>query len=159
MQRIEEEDEGDEADAGEEGEVLESVWHKVNDDVTLSQADLCAINSGLHWAWESQGTRWNDVELKQILGHALLRLEDDKYHQLDLKDVITRLCDERDEFTKRVKLHAERHREHWVVWVLQLERRYLEMCAKDKKSVLSLRFVTISQLTSQLGWLNSETMS
>lgn len=159
MQRIEEEDEGDEADAGEEGEVSESVWHKVNEDVTLSQADLCAIYSCLHWASESQGTRWNDVELKQILGHALLRLDDDKYHQLDLKDVITRLCDERDDLTKKVKLHAERHRENWVVWIPKLKGRYLEMCAKDKKSVLSLRFVTISQLTSHLGWLNSETMS
>ena len=37
---------------------------KVNDKVTLHQPELCLIYTALHWAWRSDGTPLNDIEIK-----------------------------------------------------------------------------------------------
>ena len=122
----------------EEGEFIEGVFYKVNEHVTLNQPELCVIYTFLHYS------AWNKVEIKQIVGHPLLELGDDMYDKLDLGEVIKCLRDEDDGFTIRVKVPAEEHRKHWLKWIPQLQKKYLNMCDKDDKSVPPLYLVQLS---------------
>lgn len=143
LERIEEGDEGEEGKEGDAGEVSELVSHKVNEDVTLSQPELCVIYSCLHWALDLTTIPINDAELKQIIGHALLELDNDKYLRLDLEDVIMRLRDERDDLTKLVKVPAESLKSNWLKWIPQLQKKSSRMLNKDEKSVSSQYSVTV----------------
>lgn len=147
---------GEEGGVSEE-EVLE-LWYKVSKEVTLHQPELCAIYTAVHWAWKPDGSPWNDVEIKQIVGHATLGLDEDKYHHLDLTDVIKQFYIEDNDLTKAAKSIAERLKKMLVAWIPQQHEKYLNMCRKDKKSVSPVRSVTISQLIGRLGWPNCETM-
>lgn len=130
----------------------------MNKEVTLHQPELCAIYTAVHWAWKPDSSPWNDVEIKQIVGYAILGLDEDKYRHLDLTDVIKQIHIEENDLTKAAKSIAERLKKMLVAWIPQQHERYLNMYRKDKKSVSSLRSVTISQLIGRLGWPNSETM-
>lgn len=129
-------------DGEERGEVLD-VSHKVNEDVTLYQTELCVMYNCLHWERHSHYTGWNNVEIKQIVGHAMLRLNYDEYDGLNLEDVIERLRNEKDVLTELVKVPAEKLKKNWVNWIPKLHEKYVNMCRNDKKSVPSLCFVMV----------------
>ena len=136
MERIEEEDYfGDEEEEAEEGEVMD-ISYKVNDDVTLYQPELCAIYTAIHWAWKPDGNPWNEIEIKQIVGHAILRLEEDKYNRLDLVDVFKCLQRAESDLTRAVKSAVEKVSSNFVSWIPQQYEKYLDMCRKDERSVL-----------------------
>ena len=125
-----------------EGEAFEGEVHdlsmKVNDKVTLHKPELRLIYTALHWTCRSNGLPWNDVEIKQIVGHAVLKLDEDKYQSLDLTQVIKLLHKDEDQYTRDVKLIAERSKRLFVSWFQQQHENYLDMCRKDEKSVPSL---------------------
>ena len=132
IKEMEEEEEEDDEYGGKKKEVLKQVSHKVNEEVTLYQPELCIIYSCLHSAWKTEDTRWNAAEIKQIVGHAMLELDDVKYGHLDLGDVIERLRNKNDALTRGGKVPAEKLKDNWVNWIPQRYAKYLKMCRKDK---------------------------
>ncbi len=146
MEIIEEEEYSED----EEGEVSE-VSCTVNDQVTLHQPELCAIYTAIHWACKPDGNPWGDVEIKQIVGHAILRLDEDEYRHLDLRDVIGWLQREDNDLTRAVKPVAERLRGNLVPWIARLREKYLGMCGGDERWVSTLRSVAILEVTWCLG--------
>lgn len=80
------EEEGEVEEEVSEGEVLD-LWYKVNNEVTLHQPELCVIYTAVYWGWKPDCNPWNDVEIKQIVKHAILPLDEDKYHGLRLTDL------------------------------------------------------------------------
>ena len=150
MEIIEEEEYSED----EEGQVSE-VSCTVNDHVTLHQPELCAIYTAIHWACKPDGSPWSDVEIKEIVGHAILRLAEDEYRHLDLRDVIGWLQREDNDLTRAVKPVAERLKGDLVPWIARLREKYLHMCGMDAKSVSPLRSVMILELTWCLGRPNS----
>lgn len=143
----------------EEEEVIGQVSHTVNEYITLFQPDLCVIYAWAHWTSKSEDDQGSCIEIKQIVGHALLQLDDDMYDRLDLKDVIDRFHDQNNGLTSAVRVAAERHKNRWVDWIPQLREKYLGMCRKDKKSVASQCLVILAKLTEHLGWLNKGKMN
>ena len=75
---------------------------------------------------------------KQIIGQAVLKLDEDKYQSLDLTQVIRLLQREEDQYTRDVKLIAEKSKSLFVSWFQQQHEKYLDMCRKEEKSVPSL---------------------
>lgn len=150
MEQVDDEKQEEEQEDVSEGEAFEGEVRdlslKVNDTVTLHQPELCLIYTALHWDCRSDGTPWNDVEIKQIIGHAVLKLDEDMYQSLDLTQVIKLLEREEDQYTRDVKLIAERSKRLFVSWFQQQHEKYLSMCRKDEKSVPSLWSLTTPQL-------------
>lgn len=124
----EEEEEGDEG----EGEVSD-ISYAVSDEITLHQPELCAIYTAIHWAWKSDGTPWSDVEIKQLVGHAILKLDEDTYSRFDLWDVIRILHRNESGLTRDVRPIAENLKENFMVWIPQQYEKYLDMCRKDER--------------------------
>ena len=122
-------------DEEEEEEVVGQVSHTVNGDITLSQQELCVIYTWEHWISRSKDNGKNYVDIKRIVGHSMLELDDDMYDRLDLQDVIDRFHDESDSLTSDVKIPAEQHRNRWVTWTPQLHKKYLRKCHDNKESV------------------------
>lgn len=150
MEQVDDEKQEEEQENVSEGEAFEGEVRdlslKVNDKVTLHQPELCLIYTTLHWDCRSDGTPWNDVEIKQIVGHAVLKLDEDMYQSLDLTQVIKLLEREENQYTRDVKLIAERSKRLFVSWFQQQHEKYLSMCRKDEKSVPSLWSLTTPQL-------------
>ena len=142
----------------EEEEVVGQVSHTVNEHITLFQPDLCVIYAWVHWTSKSEDDEVNYIEIEQIVGHALLELDGGMYDRLDLEDVIDRFRNENDSLTSIVKVPAEDHRDHWVKWIPQLQKKCLKMCRGDENSVASQCLVTFPELIGRLGWLNREKM-
>lgn len=139
----EEEDEEGEDYEGEDDDI-EDLSLQVNADVTLNRADLGLIYTGIHWAEKSEGNRWSDEEIKNVIGYAIFRLDEQSYNRLDLRHVIKRLHDPKDSLTIEVEMTAMRVKKNFVEWFPQLYAKYLEMCnRKYEKSVPPLCFVTI----------------
>ena len=151
MEQVHDEKQEEEQEDVSEGEAfggeVRDLSLKVNDKVTLHQPELCLIYTALHWDCRSDGT---DVEIKQIIGHAVLKLDEDKYQSLDLTQVIKLLEREEDQYTRDVKLIAERSKRLFVSWFQQQHEKYLSMCRKDGKSVPSLWSLTTPQLMEYL---------
>ena len=116
-------------------EVVVDISWPIGNGITLYQPELLVIYTAIHWVWKLDGTPWNEVEIKQIVGHALLDLDKDSYNHLDLGDVIKQLRRGDDEFTKNLKIKAEESKKNFMSWVPQLYKKYLEMCKKDEMSV------------------------
>ena len=142
----------------EDEEVVEDISRSIENGITLYQPELLVIYIAIHWVWKLDGTPWNDVEIKQIVGHAILELDEDTYDHLDLGDVTKQLCRGDDDLTKIVKIKAEGLKETLMPWIPQLYKKYLEMCKKDEMSVKSLWSVELPRLIWYLDWLNNETM-
>lgn len=155
----EEEEEHEEEEEEQEGYRVSGPCYEVNSAVTLQQSDLCEIYTCLHWRWKSEHTCWSYLEIKQMIGHASLKLDNDEYQHLDLNDVIMCLLDEEEDLTKAVKVVAENSKERWVDWIAHLHERGVVPYAEETESVSSLRLVTVPQLIGHLGWLKSNTMS
>lgn len=155
----EEEEEHEEEEEEQEGDIVSGPCYQVNSAVTLQQSDLCELYTCLHWRWKSEHTCWSYLEIKQMIGHASLKLDKNEYQHLDLNDVIMCLLDEEDDLTKAVKVVAEHSKDNFVKWIPSLYKRGVEAYAEETKSVSSLRLVTVPQLIGHLGWLNSKRMS
>lgn len=154
MEQVHDEKQEEEQEDVSEGEAFEGEVRdlslKVNDKVTLHQPELCLIYTALHWHCRSDGAPWNDVDIKQIIGHAVLKLDEDMYQSLDLTQVIKLLEREEDQYTRDVKLIAERSKRLFVSWFQQQHEKYLSMCRKDEKSVPSLWSLTTPKLMMYL---------
>ena len=131
METIREEGEGEgEEDymAEEEGEdEVNDISYKVNDKVALTQPDLCTIYSALHWTRNPEGEPWSAVEIKHIVGHAILKLDEDEFRRLDLGDVIADLRRDDHALAQALRPVAERWRENWIPHVTQLYAKVLQM--------------------------------
>lgn len=120
-----------------DGEVLE-VSYDVGNKIILHQPELCAIYTAIYWAWKPDGTPWSEIEIKQIVGHAILGLDEDSYHRLDLSDVIKLFHNEKDDLTRAVKPIAEELKSILVSWIPQQYEKYLDLCRQDIRSVTPL---------------------
>ena len=52
---------------------------ELNEDITLDQPELLTIYACVHWAENSNGRHWNESEIREMIGHAMLKFDDDKY--------------------------------------------------------------------------------
>ncbi|KAF6232374.1 hypothetical protein HO173_009479 [Letharia columbiana] len=147
----EEEEEHEEEEEEQEGDIVSGPCYQVNSAVTLQQSDLCEIYTCLHWRGKSEHTCWSYLEIKQMIGHASLKLDKDEYQHLDLNGVIMCLLDEEDDLTKAVKVVAEHSKDKFVEWISSLYKRGVEPYAEETKSVSSLRLVT----NSSTDWASS----
>lgn len=127
----------DEEEEEEEEEEVFDLVYKVNEDVTLGRIELCAIYACLRLTWKSKEfkIRWDHNEIRHIVGHALLKLDEEKYHNLDLEDLFECLHNEEDPHTTAVRLIVGQQKKLWVNWIPKLHQKYLDMCGKDEKSV------------------------
>ena len=130
----EEEEEEEEDEEGEdyerEDDDIEDLSLQVNADVTLNRAELGLIYTGIHWAEKSEGNRWSDEEIKNVIGYAIFKLDEQSYNRLDLTHVIKRLRDPNDSLTIEVEMTATRVKKNFVDWFPQLYEKYLEMCGR-----------------------------
>ena len=92
-------------------------------DITLYQPELLAIYICIHWVWKSKDTRWNEVEIEEMIGHAMLRLDVDKYQKLDLNDLLKDFRDENAEVTKAVKVRAESIKKVFLEKIFKLNEK------------------------------------
>ena len=87
---------------------------KLNEDITLDQPELLTIYACVYWAKESNGRHWNESEIREMIGHAMLKFDDDKYEKFDLKYLLETFQDINHETTKGVKVRAEEVKDHLV---------------------------------------------
>ena len=109
MEGIKEEAE-EEEEADEEEEVddyIEELTFKINDDITLNQLEILHIYACVHWAEKDDGKRWDESEIRDLIGHTLLKLDDDKYTKFDLSNLVKTFRDRDNPDTMKAKDRAK----------------------------------------------------
>lgn len=130
-------EEGEEGEEGQGKECIDQLELTLNQDITLDQPALLAIYTCVHLAWKSKGTRWNEVEIKDMIGHALLELDDDKYQKFELKDLIKLFGDRNEFITKAMEIRATKIKNVLLQQISKLQ----------DKSVSYLSLMILCQLT------------
>ena len=130
----EEEEEEEEVD-----DYIDGLTFKINDDITLNQLEILHIYACVHWAKKYNGERWNKSEIRDLIGHAMLNLDDDKYKEFDLSNLFKTFRDRNNPDTIKAEDRAEDIHD--------------TLLAQIKKLESSPSFVTPSRLTAIVGWL------
>ncbi|KAM0801386.1 hypothetical protein BDR22DRAFT_888697 [Usnea florida] len=86
---------------------IEELTFKINDDITLNQLEIIHIYACVHWAKKYNGKRWNESEITKLIGHAMLKLDDDKYENFDLSNLFKTFRDRDNPVTLKAEDHAE----------------------------------------------------
>ena len=102
--------EGNKEEAEEEEEVdvyIDPLTFKINDDITLNQLEILHIYACVHWAKKYNGERWKESEIKDLIGHTMLKLDDDKYKKFDLSNLFKTFRNRDDPDTIKAEDRAE----------------------------------------------------
>lgn len=106
--------------------------------IKISPSVICFMYHCVHSIPGYEDEHNNNVQIKQLVGHVILKLNDDQYRRLDLHWVMVRLRDHYSGLMEGIQYNAEMDKDKWLKEI-ELSRKTLsEMCYKDKKLVPSL---------------------
>ena len=94
-------------------------WLKINANVTIYRLELFVIYACTRWS-----TRWSNIEIKEIVGHAMLELDDCTYDALDMNWVIDAFRDPNHNYTRSMKAQAEELKERWIEMASDMRKKY-----------------------------------
>ena len=107
-------------------EEFEGTSYAFNDEFTLNSGQLAVIYHTIHVPRQGDGRPWTYVQMKQIVGYDMLKLNEQQYNRLDLNGVIEVLRDEDDKTTKAIKPVADRNKPNLRPWVKGKSEKYLD---------------------------------
>ena len=94
---------------------------KINDDITLDQPEILHIYACVHWAKKYNGKHWSEREIEKLIGHAMLKLDDDKYEEFDLSNLFKAFRNRDDPITIKAEDRAEDIQETLLKQINELE--------------------------------------
>ncbi len=141
------EEQGEGEDSGQQ---VSEISLEINEDIAVPQPELCVIYACVHWVWKSENTRWNNIEIKEIVGHAMLELNDYEYFRLKVDYAIESFRDPDHVNTLKIKGPAEESKDRWIDYASQMRAKY------ERGWVPKRYLVTNCQLITRPDWLSSE---
>ena len=111
MEAIKEETEEEEEEVG---DYIDPLTFQLNERLTLDPPEILHIYACVHWATKSNGKSWKEHEIRELIGHAMLKLDDDQYKYFDLSNLFKTFRDGNHETTKEARSRAEAIKKHLV---------------------------------------------
>ena len=98
----------------EDDDYIDPLTFQLNGRLTLDPPEILHIYACVHWATTSDDKRWKENEIRELIGHAMLKLDDDQYKYFDLSNLFKTLRDGNHETTKEARSRAEVIKKHLV---------------------------------------------